>query len=202
MLVFACPGQVRAADSRTGILKLDPSRTTVAFVLQGSLHTTHGEFQLESGTIKADEKTGQAEGEITIDAASGRSGDFLRDRRMRDDVLRSATWPEIKFTPHRVKGYLDQQGILRASLEGILVLQGVSHEVAIEVDGRLSGRELFATGHLSIPYVQWGLEDPSVLFLSVAKEVEIKITTTGYVEWVNQDGISNGSRGLGIEQSP
>src|ERR1019366_4460769 len=182
-LVMVCRGLADAAESRVGVLALDPSKTLVEFKLGGSIHTTHGNFQLKRGTIKVDEATGKAEGEIVVDAASGKSGDFLRDNRMRDSVLEAATWPEIIFSPRRIDGHLDAQGNFQAKLEGVLVLHGARHDVVIKTQGSLHGDDLIATGHLSIPYVEWGLKDPSVLFLSVAKEVDIDIATAGHVTW-------------------
>jgi polyisoprenoid-binding protein YceI len=185
-LALVCRGFVSAAETRVGVLELDPSRTRVEFMLGGSIHTTHGKFQLKRGTISANERTGAAEGEIVIDAESGGSGDFLRDERMKDTVLEASTWPEITFRPRHVDGHLDAQSDFQAKLEGVLTLHGARHDVVVETHGRLSGRDFTATGHLSIPYVEWGLKDPSVLFLSVAKEVEIDIVTTGSVTWQNQ----------------
>jgi len=183
-LQILCRGLAYAAQSRVGVLELDPSKTSVEFKLGGSLHTTHGKFQLKRGSLKADEATGKAEGEIVVDAASGKSGDFLRDRRMRDSVLHTTTWPEITFSPRHINGHLDAQGNFHAQLKGILMLCGAAHDVVIETQGRLSGGELIATGHLSIPYVQWGLKDPSMLLLSVGKQVEIEIATAGRVSWL------------------
>src|ERR1700720_4698449 len=76
-----------SAESRVGVLELDPSKTIVEFRLDGRLHTTHGKFQLERGTIEADSDTGKAEGAIVVDAASGDSGDSMRDKRMRERIL-------------------------------------------------------------------------------------------------------------------
>ena len=176
-------GLAYAAESRIGVLTLDPSKTLVEFKLSGALHTCHGQFKFKRGVIKADGATGKAEGEIVIDAASGRSGDFLRDNRMRDSVLEAATWPEITFSPRRIDGHLDAQGDFRAKLAGVLTLHGAAHDVVIETQGSLHSSDLIATGHLSIPYVEWGLKDPSMLFLSVGKVVEISIATAGHVTW-------------------
>jgi len=183
-LGVGCRGLAFGTESRAGELTLDPSKTLVEFKLGGKLHTTHGNFQLTRGTIKADEGTGKAEGQIVIDATSGKSGDFLRDNRMRDSVLEAASWPEITFNPRRIDGNLDAQGNFHARLAGVLMLHGASHEVVIEAQGTLHGSDLIATGHLSIPYVKWGLKDPSLLFLSVDKEVEIYIATAGQVLWL------------------
>lgn len=182
-LSMVCRALGYSAESRVGVLELDPSKTLVEFKLGGALHTTHGKFQLKRGTIKADETTGKAEGELVIDAASGNSGDFLRDNRMRDDVLEAATWPKITFTPRHIDGHLDAQGNFHAKLVGVLMLHGAQHDVVIETQGSLKDHDLIATGHLSIPYIEWGMKDPSVLFLSVAKVVDIDIATAGHVTW-------------------
>jgi polyisoprenoid-binding protein YceI len=178
-----------ATEARVGILELDPSKTMVEFKLEGSLHNTHGTFRLKRGTIKANEATGDTQGEIVIDAASGKSGDILRDNEMRDSVLEAAAWPEITFNPRYLDGQLDARGDFHAKLHGVLTLHGAQHDVVIEAQGRLDGDRLIATGHLSIPYVKWGLKDPSILFLTVAKKVEIDIATAGHVTWMSSERV-------------
>jgi polyisoprenoid-binding protein YceI len=176
---FASSGQ-----SRIGVLELDPSKTLVEFRLGGSLHTTHGKFQLNGGTIKANSATGKAEGAIVVDAASGDSGNSLRDNRMKDSVLEAQNYPEITFSPRHIDGDLDPGGWFQAKLEGLLKLHGAEHEIIIDTRGSLIDDNLAATAHFSIPYVEWGLRDPSLLFLTVAKEVDIDIATAGRVTWL------------------
>jgi polyisoprenoid-binding protein YceI len=184
-LAGICRGLANGAESRVGVLTLDPAKTLVEFKLGTALHTTHGNFRLKRGTIKAGETTGKAEGEIVVDATSGKSGDFLRDNRMTDSVLEAVTWPEITFDPRHIDGHLDGQGNFHAKLAGVLMLHGAAHNVVIETQGSLKDHDLIAMGHLSIPYVDWGLKDPSILFLSVDKKVEIDIATAGHVTWLS-----------------
>ena len=179
---------VSSAQSRVGVLDLDPAETRVEFRLGGALHTTHGQFRLKHGIIKADSATGNAEGSVIVDAASGESGDILRDNRMRASVLEAQAYPEITFSPHHIDGHLDDQGNFQAKLEGVLMLHGGRHQIVIETQGKLIDDDLVATAHCSIPYVEWGLKDPSVLFLTVAKEVEIDIAMTGHITWLATEG--------------
>lgn len=176
-----------SSESHVGVLQLDASRTLVEFRLGGALHTTHGKFQLKSGTIKADSSTGKAEGVIVIDAASGDSGDLLRDSRMKDSVLEAEKYPEISFSPRHIDGHLNARGSFKAKLEGLLKLHGADHEITIDTQGTLIDANLVATGHFVIPYVEWGLRDPSVLFLTVAKEVDIGIATAGRLTWLSSE---------------
>jgi hypothetical protein len=55
--------------------------------------------------------------------------------------------------------------------------------VTSAIEGRLDGERVAATCRFSVPYVEWGLKDPSMLFLTVAKEVEIEVTVAGDLTW-------------------
>jgi polyisoprenoid-binding protein YceI len=184
-LTIGClAGFASSAQSRIGVVELDPSKTLVEFRLGGSLHTTQGKFQLKGGIIKVNSVTGEAEGAIVVDAASGDSGNSLRDNRMKDSVLEAQSYPEITFNPRRIDGDLDPGGGFQAKLDGLLKLHGAEHEISIDTHGSLIDDNLVATAHFSIPYVEWGLRDPSLLFLTVAKQVDIDIATAGRVTWL------------------
>jgi hypothetical protein len=43
----------------------------------------------------------------------------------------------------------------------------------------IDGASLTAKTHFSIPYVKWGLKDPSIFILKVAKEVDIDLALVG-----------------------
>ena len=179
----AVANQAAAAELRSGTLELDPSKTLIEFRLPGALHTTHGTFKLERGIIKADPGTGEAGGSIIVDAKSGDSGMDARDSRMKDGVLEVQKYPEITFTPGHLTGQLGTDGQFEARLQGVLTVHGAGHQIIIEVQGRLIGDSLVAKSHFSVPYVEWGMEDPSILLLTVAKQVDIDIATAGYVVW-------------------
>ena len=53
----------------------------------------------------------------------------------------------------------------------------------MEVQGQVVGDSLVAKSHFSVPYVEWGMEDPSVLFFTVEKQVDIDIATEGHIVW-------------------
>ncbi|HEY9158195.1 YceI family protein [Candidatus Binatus sp.] len=175
--------QAAAAQLRSGTLELDPSKTLIEFHLPGALHTTHGTFKLEHGIIKADPATGEAGGSIIVDAKSGDSGLSSRDNRMKDSVLEVQKYPQITFAPGHVTGQLGTDGQFQAKLQGVLTLHGAGHQIVMEVRGRLVGNSLIAKSHFSVPYVDWGLKDPSILLLTVAKQVDIDIATAGHVVW-------------------
>ena len=180
-----------SAELRSGTLELDPSKTLIEFRLPGSLHTTHGTFKLERGTIIADLATGKAGGSIVVDARSGDTGIRARDNEMRESVLEAQRYPTITFEPRHVTGQLGKDGQLQGRLQGILTIHGAEHEIVVDVQGRLVGDNLVARTHFSVPYVEWGMEDPSVLFLTVAKKVDIDIATSGNVVWTGDSARSS-----------
>jgi len=175
-----------SAELRPGTLELDPSKTLIEFRLPGALHTTHGTFKLERGSIIADPATGKAGGSIVIDASSGDTGIGARDRDMRESVLEAQRYPEITFDPQHFTLKVRGGGQFQATMQGVLTLHGGRHDVALTAQGQLVGDNLTATAHFSVPYVEWGMKDPSVLFLTVAKKVDIDIATVGHLVWTPQ----------------
>jgi polyisoprenoid-binding protein YceI len=182
------PGEYGALGGRSGSLELEPERSAVRFTLPGRLHDTHGTFRVRTGTMALDAATGDASGLIVVDATSGDTGNPRRDRRMKDDVLETARFPEIRFHPRHVDGHLGADGDFEGTIHGVLMLHGADHPIAAVARGRVSGSDVHASCRFSIPYVAWGLQDPSVLLLTVAPEVGIDVEAVGHVRWV--DGLA------------
>jgi polyisoprenoid-binding protein YceI len=165
------------AQQRT--LELDPAKTQIQWTLGDVLHTVHGVFQMRSGVISFDPNTGVASGAIIVDSGSGDSGTKARDKKMDHDVLQTEQYPEIAFYPKRVIGSLPSQGASQIQVEGIFRLHGSDHDLKMVIPVQISGRQVSANTQFVVPYVAWGLKDPSTLFLRVAKEVQISINTNG-----------------------
>jgi polyisoprenoid-binding protein YceI len=130
------------------------------------LHTVHGSFLLKRGDIRFDAATGKASGELVVDATSGASGSGARDRNMHKNVLESARYPEIVFRPDRVEGKVTLEGTSHVGLHGMFSIHGAEHEITLP-----------AAIAFAVPYVQWGMKNPSTLFLRVSDKVEISIHT-------------------------
>ena len=190
LILIAFALRAVAAESVSGTLELDPAKTLIEFRLPGALHATHGKFKLAHGTIKADLATGEASGSIVVDARSGDSGIAARDDRMKTSVLEAQKYPEIILTPRHVDGRLEKDGQFQAKLDGVLTIHGARHEIVTEVQGRLVGNTLTAACHFSVPYVDWGMRDPSLFFLTVAKQVEIDIATEGRITWLHREKVA------------
>ena len=157
-------------------LVFDPTRTVIEFTLDATMHKVRGTFQLASGTVRYDPGTGTASGTVLVDARSGQSGNRRRDRDMHHTVLESETFPTIALVPERVTGELPSSGSGDMTLVGWLELGAGRHAVQIPLAVTVTGDQLEISGRFDVPYVQWGLEDPSKFVLRVAEEVTVQVT--------------------------
>jgi polyisoprenoid-binding protein YceI len=184
VLAASLAASAHAAGGRVGRLALDPHHTVVAFHVGTRLHDVRGTFALTEGTLAVDRDTGATEGSVVVDAGSGESANASRDRRMADLVLEADRFPEIRFRGLRVDGAERPDGSFAGTLHGVLTLHGGDHEVAVAVEGRRDGDDhVSAHARFTVPYVAWGLADPSLLLLTVDPVVDVDVTTTGLVVW-------------------
>jgi polyisoprenoid-binding protein YceI len=162
-------------------LEFSPQQAQVAFTLGDVLHTVHGTFALKRGNLHFDPETGKASGEIVVDATSGESGSAARDRRMHKNILESERFPEIVFHPDRVDGKVTAEGVSDAVLHGMFTIHGGSHELSAPVHVEAAGGRYTATAHFTIPYVKWGMKNPSTLILRVSDKVDIEVHLVAHV---------------------
>jgi polyisoprenoid-binding protein YceI len=168
-----------AAFSQQTSFIVDPAQSKVQFTLETTLHTVHGTFQSKPGSIQFNSEGGPASGQLTVAAASGDSGSKARDRKMTHEVLEAEKYPDIVFTPQHMKGTLAPSGSSQIQLEGLLTLHGQPHPVTLDVKAEIHGNSLSADTSFTIPYIKWGLKNPSVLFLHVGDTVQIRIHAVG-----------------------
>ncbi len=172
---------VLAADGGSADVSLDPAKTQIKWELDGSLHNTHGAFRLKQCRISLDPRTGAASGEVVVDASSGESGDSARDRRMHKEVLESAKYPEIRFIPERVDGKFAPQGTSSLRISGTFEVHGTKHAVTVPAEVKVDGHQFSGTVSFEIPYVAWGMKDPSTFLLRVDKTVKIELDAVGQI---------------------
>ena len=156
-------------------LNFIPAKTSVDFTLGDVLHTVHGAFNLNHGTVHFDPTTNKISGEILVDAASGHSGSDARDKKMDGEVLECARYPEIAFRPDRVEGRVADLGVSTIQVHGMFSIHGAEHEVTIPVQVELGPGWWTAVLNFEVPYVKWGMKNPSTFLLRVDQSVDIKI---------------------------
>ena len=172
-------GLAAPAGAQEMVLRCDPAQTTANFTLGDMLHTVKGSFKEKRCEIHFDPASEKVSGEIVFDATSGQSGNASRDRKMHKDVLQSARYPEISFRPDRVDGKLAETGSSKVQVHGVFGIHGGEHEITVPVVVKLEADRWQASCHFQVPYVRWGLKNPSVLFLRVGDTVDIDFRAAG-----------------------
>jgi len=67
--------------------------------------------------------------------------------------------------------------------DGLLALHGIKQEIVVDSEVLLQGDEVKISGYFVVPYVDWGLKDPSLWLLRVDKQVAINVHTQGHLIW-------------------
>jgi len=158
---------------------LDPSQSNVEFTLDATLHTVHGTFRIKSGDIQFDPSTGKAGGVLIVDATSANSGNDSRDHKMHKEILESSKYPEIRFVVNTVRGKLPAEGTSQVEMSGTITLHGSDHPFTVTAPVRVSSAHATADVPFVVPYVQWGLKNPSTFLLKVSDKVDIVVHATG-----------------------
>lgn len=154
---------------------LQPAATSIHWTLDTTLHTVHGTFKLKSGSFRIDPASGDASGLIVIDATSGESADSARDSRMHKVILESERYPEISYRPQHVSGHIDLATGGDVTVDGTFRLHGADHPLQLTVHLQPQGSGAKLSTHFSIPFVAWGLKDPSTFVFRTEKQVVLDI---------------------------
>jgi polyisoprenoid-binding protein YceI len=163
-------------------LTLDPQKTVINFTLGDVLHTVHGTFQLKQGKLQIDPVSKKITGEIAVDARSGQTGNGMRDRKMHREVLESDRYPEISFRPDRIDGAVALPGRSSVRVHGIFNIHGADHELSVPAEVELASDHWKAKLHFAVPYTNWGMKNPSTLFLRVSESVDLDVSASGSLE--------------------
>jgi len=178
VLLAIAPAAV-AQEKASGLdFNLDPANTVIHWTLNTNVHIVHGTFKLKNGTIHIDPATGNATGLIVIDATSGDSGDSARDKRMDNVVLETAKYPTITFRPTRVEGKVDLNASGPINVDGVMTLLGQDHPMQLIVNLHPQDSRVASESHFTVPFVAWGLKDPSFMMFRTEKQVAIDIEAT------------------------
>ncbi len=163
-------------------LNLDVAQSNLHWTLDSTLHTVHGTFNLKRGAVKFDPATGSASGEFIVYATSGESGNDGRDKKMHDEILESARYPEVIFRPTKIEGKVAMPGTSEVQIHGKFLLHGAEHDLTVPVHAELTGDHWKGTAKFSVPYIQWGLKSPNTFLLKAAPVVDVELELSGTLQ--------------------
>jgi polyisoprenoid-binding protein YceI len=168
-----------AAFAQHQTFVVDPGASQVKITLNTTHEVVYGAFHVQSGAIQFDPGARNISGLIAVAAGSGKTGNNSRDKKMDKDVLKVQQYPTVSFEPKTYAGAIAPSGDSTIQVTGIFTLLGTPHEITVPVELHLDGPIQTAKAHFVVPYVQWGLKNPTFLFWKVDNDVAIDLNLVG-----------------------
>jgi polyisoprenoid-binding protein YceI len=170
---------VAVAQHQTFAINADASKVTM------KLNTTHevvnGVFHLQSGSVDYERSASRISGIIIVAAGSGKTGNDSRDKKMNKDILKVDQFATVCFSPRSYTGTILPAGDSTIEVSGVFTLLGTPHDLTIPLQIHMEGTKASANAHFVVPYVQWGLKNPSFLIWKAENEVAIDLNLVGQI---------------------
>ena len=168
-----------AALAQHQTFAVNPDASEIKMTLNTTHEVVNGTFHIQSGSIEFDRGNRKMSGSVTVLAGSGKTGNGSRDKKMTKDILKVEQNAAVSFEPKAYTGAFAPSGDSNLQVTGIFTLLGTPHEMTIPMLVHLDGGSASAKAHFVVPYIQWGLKDPSFLFWKADKDVAIDLFLTG-----------------------
>jgi hypothetical protein len=168
-----------AALAQHQTFAVNPDASEVKMTLQTTHEVVNGTFHIQSGSIEFDRGTAKMSGSVVVAAGSGKTGNGSRDKKMNKDILQVEQHATVSFEPKSYAGVIASSGDSAIQVTGLFTLLGTPHEITIPMLVHLEGATASAKAHFAVPYIQWGLKDPSFLIWKADKDVAIDLFLTG-----------------------
>lgn len=178
LAALSCFAFTASAALAQSDFQINPANSKVEFNL-GGFHEVNGVFSVTSGNVTFDKSSGKMSGSIVVSAASGNSDNSARDKTMKKSELRVKKFPQITFAPSHFTGTLNAAGASTIQVHGLFSLIGKAHQIVVPMTVQIHGNQCTAAGTFTIPYVSWGMKQPSMMFMKEAKDVKIDVTFEG-----------------------
>lgn len=169
------------AEAQHQTFALNPGTSEVKITLKTNHEIVNGSFHVQSGNIEFDASSPALSGGVSVDAGSGKTGNDSRDKKMDKDVLVVQKYATVTFAPKSYTGTLAATGDSTIQVSGVLTLLGTPHDITIPMQVHIEGGSCTVKGHFVVPYVQWGLKDPSFLMWKAEKQVDVDLNLVGHV---------------------
>jgi polyisoprenoid-binding protein YceI len=158
---------------------VNPDTSEVKITLKTTHELVNGTFHVQSGSIEFDPSTPKMSGSVVVLAGSGKTGNGSRDKKMNKDILEVEQHATVSFEPKSYAGSIGPSGDSTIQVTGIFTLLGTPHEITIPILVHLESTTATAKAHFVVPYVHWGLKNPSFLIWKADNDVAIDLSLAG-----------------------
>jgi polyisoprenoid-binding protein YceI len=160
---------------------VDPDVSEVKMKLNTTHEVVSGTFHVQSGSIEFDRTAAKISGIVVVAAGTGKTGNESRDKKMNKDILKVDQYTTVSFAPKTYTGTISASGVSTIQVSGVFTLVGTTHDLSIPMQLYIDGSKATAKAHFVIPYVQWGLKNPSFLIWKAENDVAIDLSLSGNI---------------------
>jgi polyisoprenoid-binding protein YceI len=179
--VFALAAMLApAALAQHQTFVVNPDASEVKMTLKTTHEVVNGTFRVQSGSIEFDRSTRKMTGSVVVLAGSGKTGNGRRDKKMNKDILEVDQHATVSFEPKTCTG-IASSGDSTIQVTGIFTLLGTPHEITVPMLIHVDATSTTAKAHFVVPYVQWGLKNPSFMFWKADDDVAIDLNLVGTI---------------------
>ena len=160
---------------------VNPDASEVKMKLNTTHEIVNGTFHVQSGSVEFDRGATKISGTVVVAAGSGKTGNDSRDKKMNKDILKVDQYTTVSFAPKAYKGTILASGDSTIQVSGVFMLLGTPHDLTIPMQIHIDGSKAIAKAQFVVPYVQWGLKNPSFLIWKAENDVAIDLTLVGNI---------------------
>jgi polyisoprenoid-binding protein YceI len=160
---------------------VNPDASEVKMTLKTTHELVNGTFHIQSGSIEFDRSTSGMLGSVVVLAGSGKTGNDSRDKKMNKDILKVEQYATVSFEPKNYSGTIAPSGDSTIQVTGSFTLLGTPHEITVPMLVHLDGSSATAKAHFVVPYVEWGLKNPSFMIWKADNDVTIDLNLVGTI---------------------
>jgi polyisoprenoid-binding protein YceI len=172
-------GPAALAQHQTFVV--NPDASEVMMTLNTSHEVVNGTFHIQSGRIEFDRSAPRMSGSVVVLAGSGKTGNDSRDKKMNRGILEVEQHATVSFEPKSYAGAIAPSGESTIQVTGNFSLLGTPHEITIPMLVHLEEGSATAKAHFVVPYVDWGLKNPSFLIWKAENDVAIDLHLSGTI---------------------
>jgi polyisoprenoid-binding protein YceI len=170
-----------AALAQHQTFAVNPEASEVKMKLNTTHEVVNGTFHVQSGSINFDRTASHISGIVIVAAGSGKTGNDSRDKKMDKNILKVDLFATVSFAPKSYSGTVAASGDSTIQVSGVFTLLGTDHDLTIPMQIYIDGSKATAKGQFVVPYVRWGLKNPSFLIWKAENDVAIDLTLVGNI---------------------
>ena len=178
VLALICTPALLAQQQKFAV---NPDSSEVKIRLNTTHEVVNGTFHVQSGSIDFDRTASRISGMVIVGTGTGKTGNEGRDKKMKKDILKVEQFATVSFAPKTYTGTIAASGDSNIQVTGVFTLQGIPHDLTIPMRIHIDGLKATVQGDFVIPYVQWGLKNPSFLIWKAENDVRVDLDLIGRI---------------------